>query len=63
MSVTVAAKSFGVPSKTLDDWMKGKVRHGTNPATPTVLSMAEEESLVNYLVYMAERCFLLLGLR
>ena len=57
MSVTVAAKSFGVPRKTLDDRMKGKVRRGTNPGTRTVLSMAEEESLVNYLVYMAERGF------
>ena len=57
MNTNAAAKSFGVPRKTLDDRMKGKVRHGTKPGATTVLSMAEEESLANYLVYMAERGF------
>ena len=33
------------------------MRHGTKPGTPTVLSMAEEESLVNYLVYKDGRGF------
>ncbi len=29
MNVTAAAKSFNVPRKTLEDRVKGKVKHGT----------------------------------
>ena len=57
MNTNAAAKSFSVPRKTLDDRIKGKVRHGTKPGVTTVLSMAEEKFLANYLVYMAEKGF------
>ena len=57
INTNAADKSFGVPRKTLDDRIKGKVRHGTKLRVTTVLSMAKEESLANYLVYMAERGF------
>ena len=36
MNTNAAAKSFGVPRKTLGDRMKGKVRHGTKPGATTV---------------------------
>ncbi len=41
----------------MEDRVKGKVKHGTKPGASTVLSATEEESLVNYSVYMAERGF------
>ena len=37
MNTNAAAKSFSVPRKTLDDRIKGKVRHGTKPGVTTVL--------------------------
>ena len=46
MNVTAAAKSFNVPRKTLEDRVKGKVKHGTKPGASTVLSATEEKSLV-----------------
>lgn len=34
-SVNVAAKAFHVPRRTLDDRIKGRVTHGTNPVPKT----------------------------
>ena len=45
MSVSAAAKRFDVPRKTLDDRVKGRVRHGTKPGVSTVLSPEEETAL------------------
>ena len=57
MTIYKAAAHFKVPRKTLDDRIKGRVKHGTNPGPSTVLSASEEASLVSYLVYMANRGF------
>ena len=48
---------FNVPRKTLNDRVKGRVTNGKKPAVSTVLTTKEEESLVKYLIYMAERDF------
>ena len=57
LTVTQAASSYNVPRKTLDDRVKGKVVHGTNPGRDPILTKEEEEYLCNYLFYMAERGF------
>ena len=54
MSISVAANRFKVPRKTLDDRLKGRVQHGTHPGVSTVLTVQEENSLVNYLLHMAQ---------
>lgn len=36
LSISVAASRFNVPRKTLDDSVKGRVRHGTSPGPSTV---------------------------
>ena len=54
MSISVAANRFNVPRKTLDDRLKGRVQHGTHPGVSTVLTVQEENSLVNYLLHMAQ---------
>ena len=54
MTVYSAAARFSVPRKTLDDRMKGHVKHGTNPSPRTVLTPEQEEALVSYLFYMAD---------
>ena len=56
-SVSGAAKQFGVPRRTLDDRVKGRVEHGTHPGPKSVLSAEEERGLVSYLVHMAQRGF------
>ena len=43
--------------KTLDDRVKGRVKHGTKPGPDTVLTEEEEAALMSYLVYMAQRGF------
>ena len=35
MNITMASSTFSVPHKTLDDHIKGKVVHGTNPGPST----------------------------
>ena len=55
MSIYKAAAHFKVPRKTLDDRIKGHVQHGSRPGPSTVLSAKEEDALVSYLLYMAER--------
>ena len=54
-SVSGAAKRFNVPRRTLDDRVKGRVRHGSRPGPKTALSKEEEDALCSYLIYMAER--------
>ena len=49
--------SFLVPRKTLDDRIKDRVTHGSKPGVSTALTSIEEESLVSYLIYMANRGF------
>ena len=58
-SVSKAAELYSVPRKTLDDMVKGRVLHGDKSGPGTVLTSSEEDSLCNYLVYMADRGFLL----
>lgn len=57
MSVSNASRQHSVPRKTLDDRIKGRVTHGSNPGPSTVLTAREEEALASYLLYMAERGF------
>ena len=52
-----AAKKYSVLCKTLDDRIKKKVEHGSRPGPSTVLTKEEEDGLVSYLVYMAQRGF------
>ena len=65
MTVYSAAGRFSVPRKTLDDRMKGHVRHGTNLGPHRVLTPEQEEALVSYLFYMVtlslEPCLRLMG--
>ncbi len=56
-SISAAAKMFNVPRKTLDDRVKGHIKHGSKPGVCTALTFIQEKSLVNYLLYMAERGF------
>ena len=60
-TVTAAAKQHSVPRKTLDDRIKGRVTHGSNPGPSTVLTAREEDALASYLLYMAERGFPLMS--
>ena len=55
--VASAAKHFEVPQKTLDDRVKGQVKHGTNPGVNTAMTTDKESALANYLLYMAEHGF------
>ena len=57
LTVAPAAIRFKVPRKTLEDRVKGRVKHGTSPGLKTILTATEEDALVAYLVYMAERGF------
>ena len=56
-TISAAAKMFNVPRKTLDDRVKGWIKHGSKPGDSTALTFVQEKSLVNYLLYMAERGF------
>ncbi len=56
-TISAAASKFSVPRKTLDDRIKGKVAHGSKPGMSTALSSVQEDSLVSYLIYMANRGF------
>lgn len=57
LSICAAANQFKVPRKTLDDRIKGKVKHRTKPGPSTILTAEEEDALVSYLIYMAQRGF------
>ena len=54
MTIYSAAARFSVPRKTLDDRMKGHVKHGTNPGPRTVFTPEQDEALVSYLFSMAD---------
>ena len=55
--VSASSRVFKVPRKTLDDRIRGNVSHGKKPGRTTILTPEEEESLTQYLLYMAERGF------
>ena len=57
LTVSAAAIKFSVPRKTLDDRIIGRIKHGSKPGVSTALSSIEEDSLVSYLIYMANRGF------
>ena len=56
-SVRMASIRCKVPRKTLEARVKGRVEHGCKPGPKTALTKSEEESLVSYLVYIAQRGF------
>ena len=45
---------YGVPKSTLDDRVRGKVKHGTKPGPVPYLSMEEETFFVNFLIKCAK---------
>ncbi len=51
-----AAKHYNVPRKSLENRLKGRVTHGTNPGPATVLTRVEENSLVEYIKYIMCSC-------
>ena len=57
MTVSGASKQFSVPRKTLDDHVKGRVKHGCKPGPCTTLMAEEESALTAYLLYVAEHVF------
>ena len=57
ITISAASKHFHVPQKTLDDVIKDHVEHGSMPGRNPVLSAVEEDALVVYLLYMADRGF------
>ncbi len=50
ISVRGASMKFSVPRKTLEDSVKGRVQHGSNPGPKTVLTKVKEDSLVPPLI-------------
>ena len=46
-----------MPRKTLDDRIKGRIKHGCKPGPSTALTAEEESVLTAYLLYMAEHGF------
>ena len=57
MTVSGASKQFSVSRKTLDDRIKGRVKHGCKPGPSTALTAEEESALTAYLLHMAEHGF------
>ena len=51
MSIFVAARKHGIPKVTLSDRVNG--RHTATHGRPTEFIKDEEQSLVNYIMYMA----------
>ena len=47
-TVSGASKQFSVPRKTLDDRIKGHVKHGCKPGPSTALTAKEESVLTAY---------------
>jgi len=56
LNVSKAAKEFNIPRKTLDDHVKGKVRN-KKPVPNAQLTVEENNALVDYMKYMANRGF------
>ena len=57
VAINCGVLSVKLPRKTLDDRIRGNVSHGKKPGRTTILTPEEEESLTQYLLYMAERGF------
>ena len=49
LTISAAAIKFSVPRKTLDDRIKGRIKHGSKPGVSTALSSIEEDSLVSHI--------------
>jgi hypothetical protein len=56
LTITNAARDFGIPRKTLEGHVKGHVSSG-NSGGPRMLTDEEDSALVNYMTYMAKRGF------
>ena len=54
MTIYSAAARFSAPCKTLDDRIKGRIKHGTSPGPVTAITLEQEEALVSYLFNMAD---------
>ena len=54
LSVSRAAKVYGVPKSTLHDRVSGRVSHGHKPGPKPYLSVAEEKEFANFLVDVAK---------
>ena len=54
MSVLRASTLYDVPRTTLQDHVKGRVKHGDKPGTNTYLTMAEEEELASFLMEVSK---------
>ncbi|KAB0790704.1 hypothetical protein PPYR_14850, partial [Photinus pyralis] len=52
MSIRRASAQFHIPKTTLIDKMKNKHKEGARPGAPTVLSSEEEQSLVEWILYL-----------
>ena len=48
MTIYSDVATFSVPRKTLDDRIKVRVKHGTNPGPVTALTRVQEEALESY---------------
>ena len=57
MTVSGTSNQFSVPKKTLDDRIKGHVKHGYKPGPSTAVTAEEESVLTACLLYMAEHGF------
>ena len=57
MNIHQAAKHFSVPRKSLENRVKKRVVHSTNPGPAPVLNNEEEDALVEYVNYMARGGF------
>ena len=53
MNVSKASLLHGIPRTTLNDHKLGKVKPGVKPGAPSLLSTAEEEDLVKFLLTSA----------
>ena len=57
MNIHQVAKHFSVPRKSLENRVKKRVVHGTNPGPAPVLNNDEEDALLEYVKYMQEEGF------
>ena len=57
MPCATAAKKFGVPRKSHENRVKGRVKHGVNPGPATTLTSEEEKALTEYIKYASQRGF------
>ena len=53
ISISAAARQFGLPRKTLSDHVHGKIEEGRLPGIDRMLSNDEETALVDYIEYMS----------